>query len=390
MGVRVDENSEDPTAVFLRVELPSLQLFGLSVLSGPSTLIHFQWFLGTELERRRSSILRRAGSSPNCGDIVGSCSVWKRYIGYMNDDFEICEDLLLDLDPYNQVLIVSSNPSDSVDFPIRLEDGLPDDWYLNEIYGPENVAADDDFLVVQLGVNEWRLGIVQLSNLYLLVIGNLGTNSVYINVNLEVSVLWLVEFQAAAAIQNFADNRNSESWAISFRLDFIVDGDSVQKAVDFLGDTVGGVIGDTVESFSFRLTARSGPFTWGTTQRRMLEELASSSHRSLAPQVSGWDLDLEFQGGLLGKVFEFIAEAAEVVKQIATVAYNIAKSVLQEFANFFSSAGQFIKDAFSAAAGFVSDFLNNPLETIENFNFQNIVATFQNGIDAIANAFGAG
>lgn len=391
LGVRVEEDSQDPTAVFLRVELPSLQLFGLSIFSGPCTLIHFQWFVPSELERRRRSILRRsAGASPIWWDIVSGCTVWKRYIGYVDDDYEICEDLLLDLDPYNQVMIVSANPSDGVDFPIRVDDGLPDEWYLNEIYGPDNVSADDDFLVVQLEVAEWRLGIVHLSNLLFLVIGNIGTNSVYINANLEISVLWLVQFEAAAAIQNFADDENPESWGISFRLDFIVDGGDVEKAAGFLGDRVGSAVGSLVESFNFRLTARSSPFTWGATQRRVLEEIAASSHRSLTPQVSGWDLDMEFVGSLLGEVFQIIGEVAEVVEQIAFAAYNFAKKALIDLLNFFESAGQFIKDAFGTAITFVSDFIENPLETIEKFNFESIVNGFNSGINAITNAFGAG
>ena len=208
LGVRVEESSPDPTSVFLRIELPSLKLFGLSV-GGPQSLVHFQWFVGSELERRRWSILRPkpnvfAPSNPNCADTVSGCTVWKPYLGYDGDKWEICEDLLLGLEPYNQVMMVSTNPKNSVDFPIRLNGGkTPDAWYFNEIYGPSVVEDGDDFFVAQLGIATWDLGIVKVSDLYLIVIANVGNDSVYINANLGLTVLWLANFKASAAIQNF-------------------------------------------------------------------------------------------------------------------------------------------------------------------------------------------
>ena len=189
---------------------------------------------------------------------------------------------------------------------------------------------------------------------------------------------------------------------MSFEVVFVVDGDVIADVAGSLGDlggcsgcdilervteTAGGILGDGLSALSkgltFRLTGPSSPFTWGNTQRRMLEEAFYHLHRALTPSVSGWDLSLEVYGGLADEIFGAIQVVAKEVAAIAGIAYNLAKQACQAALEFFQQAGQFIKDAFSAVAASIANFIKNPVD----FLFQTVLGGLNTGINAIQQVF---
>lgn len=147
-------------------------------------------FKGSEMERRRGSILRVEevkGSGvyvENCPTTVEGCQVWKPYkkmnrdtgVDDWNDQVEICEDRLFDVEDYNRYLVAQvANPLDQEfgDPPLLLnEDNAPDIWYVNPQFDLA-LLPDSGVTLVHTDLSAWLFGpLVTLNSLSLSIVVN--------------------------------------------------------------------------------------------------------------------------------------------------------------------------------------------------------------------------
>ena len=127
LGVFVDSSSKEVVSTVMRLEWPSLSVFGIPL--SPGAGVHFQWYKGKEQNRRLESLLKFDGV-PKCPVRTSICDErggWKDFKRIVNEEdvyaefssVQICETRLLDLDPYNRIITVTSDP-DEFDFPERV------------------------------------------------------------------------------------------------------------------------------------------------------------------------------------------------------------------------------------------------------------------------------
>jgi len=188
VGVFLDKD-DDVKSVLFRVGSPQMFVFGVPLVPA-STKIEVQWFKGSEMERRRGSILRVEevkGSGvyvENCPTTVEGCQVWKPYkkmntdtgVDDWNDQVEICEDRLFDVEDYNRYLVAQvANPIDQAfgDPPLLLnEDNAPDVWYVNPQFDLA-LLPDSGVTLVHSDLSAWIFGpLVTLDSLSLSIVVN--------------------------------------------------------------------------------------------------------------------------------------------------------------------------------------------------------------------------
>ena len=222
-GVFLDDETGDTRSVVFRLEFPQFTIFGFSLT--PGLKIHVQYLKGAELERRRWALLRR-GSVVNCPNTVQNCGTWKPYRNYVSpyigDDgsttsstWEICESILLDsnhknyLDRYNRIM-VATHKENGLELPERIKDPQ-DQWYLPAKYDMQT-NMDEDIVVFYIGIEEWDAGLVRMDDLSLVVIANNGFNEIYIDVQLDVTVLFVAGLKVGASIQNNPGGLGNDQW----------------------------------------------------------------------------------------------------------------------------------------------------------------------------------
>jgi hypothetical protein len=129
-----------PQAVVFKYQPRTLEFFGLSAGSVGPTL-HLQWVEGAEVERRRSTLLRKKDANgnwiSNCAQIGEECVQWSPFYKDKDEydtlsaagespDTEICEDILLNVNQDDDKLLYY-NRMMTAD-PVPLEDD-PEDAY---------------------------------------------------------------------------------------------------------------------------------------------------------------------------------------------------------------------------------------------------------------------
>jgi len=137
LGVFLNDGAFE--AVVSRFEAPVVSLFGVKVPGAGRPIIHFQYLKGSEVERRRASILRtRVGGVwiPNCDNLAseGICdnNNDSHWADFGNSDTQICKNILINPDDnsrklmyYNRVLTAElKNPKkESDNYLIRPPEG---------------------------------------------------------------------------------------------------------------------------------------------------------------------------------------------------------------------------------------------------------------------------
>ena len=137
IGVFVDQDKKFQAAV-LRLQTPSISFFGATFGQG-SPIIHLQYLKGSEVERRRQTMLRSRNKifrggwtdwSESCADTKADCLGWWKPFYHTQEDYdnrdsltteyEICEYLLLNPNQnpdallyYNRML--TAEPVDEAD-----------------------------------------------------------------------------------------------------------------------------------------------------------------------------------------------------------------------------------------------------------------------------------
>ncbi|CAB9504369.1 Inherit from bactNOG: repeat protein [Seminavis robusta] len=129
-SIGVFQDAEGRTeAVVFRLEFPVNTLFGVPLGGGARPVIHFQYVKGSEVERRRQTLLRsrpipETGEQPrpwvtNCVNVLLRCQTWSKFVmhGDAGTEWEICSDILINPEQhpdkllcYNRVL--TAEPTD--------------------------------------------------------------------------------------------------------------------------------------------------------------------------------------------------------------------------------------------------------------------------------------
>lgn len=120
-------------AVVFRVQPPTWSFFGIQVSGAIAPTVHLQWVKGAEVERRRLSILRtKVGGNwiPNCKQTGDTCNeefwvpFYKDEAEYNalkggNHKYEICEDLLLNVNQDDDKLLYYNRYANAFDTVIN-------------------------------------------------------------------------------------------------------------------------------------------------------------------------------------------------------------------------------------------------------------------------------
>ena len=380
-GVFLDSETDALKAVVFRIEMPSIQFFGIQMVAGPK--FHFQYFVGSEMERRRESILR-IGSNANCPTTVSGCESWKPYVHYEENDSgdfvdlydglaEICEDQLYELDLFNLVMIAQSvDPKRNGDInrggvnaPRRL-DGDADIYYANPRFDYRN-APDSDVFLISGSLPSWGMIIVSIEEIQFTVSYAERTETVdrgdcipegidgwnandaedileclsdleddnerqdlYGYIYAYIRVLFLLRVEVSLAFYNNPElDDNFWDWRMEF----------------FLSGTLGRLV-------NFKLSGKTDPFFWDDLRRtRELEEATDESTRRHLRQLQAepnWNLDLDYS-------FNFDA-LIQFLNNIASFMSGLFYGLYQGWLAFVDLQFELLNVVLDWIPDFVSDF----------------------------------
>ena len=320
----------------------------------------------SELERRRESILE-VGGIQMCPGTVATCEVWKPYRLIDRDTEQdvygeqamICEDLLLELDPYNRLMIAQAQ----VDFevPRTIDPNNAPDVY----YGHSRFYLADfpksDIVAVYASLSVWLLPpLIILDGISLTVVsntmkaasddeeagwyvdehGNFTLNEedvasakevqkkqqIYIEIQMEITIMFLVNFSAAAAFYNDPDGLGLyNDWKLSGIVEF--HSPLVSTEIRYWGDGI---------HFNFtsgRRELEEGP-------ERILTELEQS------PPQPDMNIEASFVFKLGDQILGLLEEAWDAIE-------GVFAKIGQEINKIVDEVDKWFRNAAVHVAGFV-------------------------------------
>jgi hypothetical protein len=183
IGIFQNDDGENEAVVF-RLEFPVTSLFGVSTGSG-RPFVHFQLIKGSEVERRRQTVLRTSTGGgpwiPNCAQVDTDCkpSGWSSFYkdqaeadldesGDLEIRTQICSDILLNLDSepdkllyYNRIM--TAEPLDPA-HKYRIEPPAGSSFKLTKKYDFEN-NPDANIIIAYMGISDISAIVISIRRL---------------------------------------------------------------------------------------------------------------------------------------------------------------------------------------------------------------------------------
>lgn len=221
-------------AVVLRVEFPVTTLFGVPLrnVGVGRPIVHFQYVKGSEVERRRATLLRkkqRGSSGPfvaNCRQVSEACKQWDDFESSDDSlDVQICSDILLNEEGapdkllyYNRVLTAETvNPKQ--EYVITPP---PGQTYRTPAKYDFAGNLDADVVIVYVKVADFGNFIILVKDISAALILSDGPQveaddadeTVFVRLFCKVSVLFFVSISVGVILENYADGQNSNMYAL--------------------------------------------------------------------------------------------------------------------------------------------------------------------------------
>jgi len=418
-SIGIFQNPEgENEAVVLRLEMPATTLFGIPTGSG-RPVIHFQYVKGSEVERRRKTILRTRRSNgdgtfttwvPNCAQVGEECKDWSTF----DDKYsapgvqtQICSDILLNprqhpdkLLYYNRVLT-----ADPVDESLKYLLAPPDDTSFKtpDSYDFEG-RPDDNVIIVYLALIEFGNLVISIKEISVTAILSDGP---------PPPVDDSIASQALAAYNGIADDlkglfRPPTGWMLSQGLqaykDYLPesDDDSELEAANAFHDVIDGMSGDALKvylrlfckiSVLFFLEISIGlimenygdrvnPNIWNLSGQFALDLLGIRNSVAVTTQL---DFDNRRFRHLEGEEFHRALASSGLKEADYSVSHSMScvpDSFCEAFVEFFEDIGEAIYEGVKRIGAFftedIKNFANRAIEVLGDWGAKlgNAIATF--------------